>query len=104
MGRRVVTANVSRRIGALPPMTDDPLAACAPGRISPAVRLSFFPDAKAPFVVGRNSNAAKAVCCSCPLVIECGRWALRSREPHGVWGAMDAGDRKRMLNPSKEPG
>lgn len=99
-----MTASVSRRVGEIPPMHGDPRAACGPGKISAIVRLSFFPDKRSPFVTARNANAAKRVCVDCPIVQACGRWALRSGEPFGVWGAMSAEDRERLLNPPTQPG
>lgn len=40
---------------------------------------------------------AKAVCRRCPVVRECGEWALETRQGHGVWGGMSEADRERIL-------
>lgn len=31
--------------------------------------------------------AAKAVCLTCPALADCHEWAVRTNEPHGIWGA-----------------
>ena len=36
---------------------------------------------------------AKAVCAGCPVLDECRRWALDSREPHGIFGGLTADER-----------
>lgn len=41
-------------------------------------------------------RAAKAYCSDCPLIEECGAYAIAAREPYGVWGGMDAAERHRV--------
>ncbi|MFF3306193.1 WhiB family transcriptional regulator [Streptomyces sp. NPDC002952] len=38
---------------------------------------------------------ARAVCHRCPVLTDCGSWALRNGERDGVWGAMTADERRR---------
>ncbi|MQA84799.1 MAG: WhiB family transcriptional regulator [Streptosporangiales bacterium] len=38
--------------------------------------------------------AAKAVCARCPVRDECLEWALRTGEPHGVWGGTTPEERR----------
>jgi WhiB family transcriptional regulator, redox-sensing transcriptional regulator len=40
---------------------------------------------------------AKAVCSGCPVIENCRRWALSTREPYGVWGGLSAEEREAML-------
>jgi WhiB family redox-sensing transcriptional regulator len=40
---------------------------------------------------------AKQVCARCPVVDECLEYALRIREPHGVWGGHNELERRRLL-------
>jgi WhiB family redox-sensing transcriptional regulator len=53
----------------------------------------FFPvGATGPAVV--QARRAKAVCRRCPVIQECGEWALGNREITGVWGGMDDEERR----------
>ena len=45
---------------------------------------------------GREAKA-KAVCARCPVRPECLEYALRIREPHGVWGGMNEMERRALL-------
>lgn len=53
---------------------------------------TFFPDNGGASVV--QTAAAKKVCAACPVLEECREWALRAREPHGVWGGLSELDRR----------
>lgn len=44
-----------------------------------------------------RTNQAKRICAGCPVRQECLDWALETQEPHGVFGGVDEGDRRRML-------
>jgi len=55
----------------------------------------FFPTSA---VTSRAwSDAAKAVCHSCPVEMTCLEEALTNREPHGVWGGLDPMERTSLL-------
>jgi len=41
---------------------------------------------------------AKAICGSCPVRRPCLDYALRIREPHGIWGGLSEAERKQILN------
>ncbi|SDI97962.1 WhiB family transcriptional regulator, redox-sensing transcriptional regulator [Frankineae bacterium MT45] len=45
----------------------------------------------------RREQAAKRVCSGCPVVANCLRWALETREPYGVWGGLSVDEREQML-------
>jgi WhiB family redox-sensing transcriptional regulator len=45
---------------------------------------------------GREARA-KAICARCPVRIECLEYALKIREPHGVWGGMNEVERRTLL-------
>ena len=45
---------------------------------------------------GREAKA-KAVCLRCPVREECLEYALRIREPHGVWGGLNEMERRAVL-------
>jgi WhiB family redox-sensing transcriptional regulator len=40
---------------------------------------------------------AKAICAGCPVRQDCLEYALRIREPHGVWGGMNELERRTLL-------
>ena len=39
---------------------------------------------------------AKAICVRCPVRAECLEYALRIREPHGIWGGLNELERRRL--------
>jgi len=45
----------------------------------------------------RREAKAKALCARCPVRVDCLEYALRIREPHGVWGGMNEQERRAML-------
>ena len=40
---------------------------------------------------------AKAICETCPVRTECLDYALRTREPHGIWGGLNEVERRAIL-------
>jgi WhiB family transcriptional regulator, redox-sensing transcriptional regulator len=40
---------------------------------------------------------AKAICVRCPVRFDCLEYALRNREPHGIWGGLNEVERKALL-------
>lgn len=41
---------------------------------------------------------AKAICVTCPVQKPCLDYALRIREPHGIWGGLNEVERKQVLD------
>ncbi len=41
-------------------------------------------------------NAAKAICDDCPVADACLQYALVTNQTEGVWGGLDANERRRM--------
>lgn len=41
-----------------------------------------------------RERQAKAVCAACPVRKECLNYALRIREPHGIWGGLNEMERR----------
>lgn len=58
--------------------------------------LFFHPPNERGLARIRRDRAAKAVCARCPVRIECADYAIRSREPYGVWGGLTEEDRGRI--------
>lgn len=50
---------------------------------------------------GQNSSpeieAALKLCSRCPVVRECGQWALDNRQTEGIWGGMRPGALRRLV-------
>ena len=46
----------------------------------------------------RRETLAKQVCARCAVTVQCLRWALDTREPHGVWGGLSADERDVLLS------
>ena len=44
-----------------------------------------------------RESRAKAICATCPVQEACLDWALRTEEPHGVWGGYSESERKQLL-------
>ncbi len=41
---------------------------------------------------------AKSICASCSVRQACLEYALRIREPHGIWGGLNEAERKQLLH------
>ena len=44
-----------------------------------------------------RETRAKAICMTCPVRKSCLEYAIRIREPHGIWGGLNELERKAML-------
>lgn len=44
-----------------------------------------------------RERRAKAICSTCAVKQPCLDYALRIREPHGIWGGLSESERKRIL-------
>ncbi|MFE6746436.1 WhiB family transcriptional regulator [Kitasatospora purpeofusca] len=87
-------ANLSRLPGAVSQRWDWQLR----GRCREADNALFFhPSGERGAAHHAREEAAKAVCADCPVLLECRRHALETREPYGVWGALTEDDRHRLL-------
>lgn len=40
---------------------------------------------------------AKRICATCPVRVPCLEYALRTRDPHGVWGGLNELERRRLV-------
>jgi WhiB family redox-sensing transcriptional regulator len=59
----------------------------------------FFPPSHFERKEDKESREAraKAICRACPVQRACLDYALRIREPHGIWGGLNEGERKQLL-------
>ncbi len=44
-----------------------------------------------------RESRAKAICASCQVRRSCLDYALRIREPHGIWGGLNEAERRSLL-------
>ena len=44
-----------------------------------------------------REKRAKAICSSCVVQHDCLEYAIRIREPHGIWGGLNENERKQVL-------
>jgi WhiB family redox-sensing transcriptional regulator len=60
--------------------------------------LLFFPPAEFEPKDDRQAreSRAKAICAECQVRSECLQFALRTCEPHGVWGGLNELERKAL--------
>ncbi len=59
----------------------------------------FFPPAHVERKEEKQAREshAKAICSTCPVARECLEYALRIREPHGIWGGLNETERKQVV-------
>lgn len=62
---------------------------------SPAVAEFFWPLPNQND--GPEIRAALEVCSHCPVVRECGQWAIDNRQTEGIWGGMRPGALRRLV-------
>jgi WhiB family redox-sensing transcriptional regulator len=60
----------------------------------------FFPPAHVERKDERldRERAAKGICGTCPVRRACLDYALRIREPHGIWGGLNEVERKQLID------
>jgi WhiB family redox-sensing transcriptional regulator len=46
----------------------------------------------------RRDRSAKLICASCDVRMECADYAVRAREPYGVWGGLSEDDREHIYS------
>ncbi|MBW3548726.1 MAG: WhiB family transcriptional regulator [Actinobacteria bacterium] len=44
-----------------------------------------------------REERAKAICATCSVCSDCLDYAMRIREPHGIWGGLNELERKNLL-------
>lgn len=60
----------------------------------------FFPPASAERKEERlaREQRAKEICATCAVKRQCLEYAIRIREPHGIWGGLNEAERKQILD------
>ncbi len=56
----------------------------------------FFPPTNAETRAERDAREARAkrICSDCPVSAPCLDYAIRIREPHGIWGGLNEAERR----------
>ncbi|HWN31977.1 MAG TPA: WhiB family transcriptional regulator [Pseudonocardia sp.] len=62
----------------------------------------YHPDGERNPSRARRTARAKEVCASCPVMKPCREFALRTREPFGVWGGLAETERRAIIEGSIE--
>ena len=44
-----------------------------------------------------RESRAKSICATCPVRQPCLDYAIRIREPHGIWGGLNEVERRQLL-------
>ena len=57
----------------------------------------FHPHKDVGLALKRRIESAKTVCALCPVIEQCRDYALRVREPYGIWGDCQKKERARLL-------
>ncbi|MDA8265034.1 MAG: WhiB family transcriptional regulator [Actinomycetota bacterium] len=62
----------------------------------------FFPPSRIERKEERltRERSAKAICRCCGVRSDCLQYAVRIREPHGIWGGLNEAERKQLLERS----
>ncbi|OJX97795.1 WhiB family redox-sensing transcriptional regulator [Salana multivorans] len=60
--------------------------------------IFFHPEGERGGARRRRGEAAKAVCATCPVIVQCREHALAVREPYGVWGGLTEEERLSALD------
>jgi WhiB family redox-sensing transcriptional regulator len=58
--------------------------------------IFFHPQNERGSARSKRDRMAKLVCARCPVRLECADYAIRAREPYGVWGGLTEEDRERI--------
>ena len=61
------------------------------------VETFFLPAGERRRSKQRRIAAAKLTCQACPVIDQCRAYALRTREPYGVWGGLSEEERAEIL-------
>jgi WhiB family redox-sensing transcriptional regulator len=64
----------------------------------------FFPPSLPERREEREAREARAkrICLDCTVLDDCLEFALRVREPHGIWGGLTEAERRRLLPPGDD--
>ncbi len=56
--------------------------------------IFFHPQNERGAARRQRAQAAKTVCAGCPVRLKCADYAIRAREPYGVWGGLTEEERE----------
>lgn len=59
--------------------------------------LFFHPEGERGSARRKRAESAKAICATCPVLMQCREQSLKVREPYGVWGGLSEEERAAIL-------
>jgi WhiB family redox-sensing transcriptional regulator len=51
-----------------------------------------------------RESRAKTICAGCPVRVDCLEYAVRIREPHGIWGGLNELERRLLIRERQRSG
>lgn len=60
--------------------------------------LFFHPQNERGNARARRDRTAKMICAGCTVRLECADYAVRAREPYGVWGGLSEDEREQIYS------
>lgn len=63
--------------------------------------LFFHPEGERGSARTNRERNAKLICRRCPVLTECLRYSLTTREPYGVWGGLSETERTELLTENR---
>ncbi|MEU7219930.1 WhiB family transcriptional regulator [Nocardia iowensis] len=61
----------------------------------------YHPDGERGKARLARAKRAKEICRTCPVLAQCRGYALKTREPHGIWGGLSEEERHRIAARTK---
>lgn len=77
----------------------DPGRACAPGKVDPDEFHGADGDDQLRVV---REARAQRICRTCPVMVDCAIFAVRTEEPFGVWGGLTRAQRRSITRSGVE--
>lgn len=95
--QRYDTTEVSRRGGGLDELEWQMKAACR----GVSTDIFYYAETQRGALRKQYEVQAKQICNECPVRAHCAAHAIRTDEPHGVWGAMTTRERRLAMTRSR---
>jgi WhiB family redox-sensing transcriptional regulator len=57
----------------------------------------FHPEGERGASRARREERAKMICSTCPVLMQCRRWALETQETYGIWGGLGEAEREAIF-------
>jgi WhiB family redox-sensing transcriptional regulator len=64
--------------------------------------MYFHPDGERGPRRRNRENAAKAVCATCPVMMQCREQSIALHEPYGIWGGLSEDERFAIIERARD--